>query len=253
MWGTALGLGVVQGVAEFLPVSSSGHLLLLRALLGVSSPGASLEVILHLGTLVAVVIRLRERVVELLRGLVRRTPQARHLLVMLVLGSLPAAVVGVLGGAPLEHWLFRPAVVPVGFLLTSAALWSTPPPSRGRRPLGQLSPVAALGIGAAQALALIPGLSRSGATIAASRWVGLEPSAAAEFSFLLLIPVTLGAVVVDHAAITGLGWPALFGALTAAVTGLFALQWAMTAVRSRVAWRGFGLYTLAMALLAWRE
>lgn len=253
MWSAALTLGLVQGLAEFLPISSSGHLLLLRSFLGIAAPGASLEVVLHLGTLVAVVIRFRATLGRLLHGLVRGANEAWRLALLLAVASIPAAIAGLVGGVALETWLFRPAMLPLGFLLTSAALWSTPEPSKGRLPLDRLAPVTAVWIGSAQALALIPGLSRSGATIVASRWAGVEPQAAAEFSFLLLIPVTLGAVVIDHAAIATLGWPLLFGALTATVTGLFALQWAMTAIRSRNAWRGFGLYTLVMAFLAWRE
>jgi undecaprenyl-diphosphatase len=250
VWGVVV-LGIVQGVAEFLPVSSSGHLLLLGHWLGVRQTGASLEVLLHVGTLAAVATGLREELATLWSGLRRGDANSWRLVGQIAVASLPAAVAGGVGGAALAQWLFRPAVAGVGFLVTSALLWSAPAPRQGGRHLEELTWADALVVGIAQAFALTPGLSRSGATMAAARHRGLAPEAAARFSFLLLVPVTVGAAALNAEAWAGFGVPALAAAALAAVVGLFALQWAIKAVQSRTAWRAFAAYTAGLAVLAW--
>jgi undecaprenyl-diphosphatase len=249
--GPALWLGIVQGLTEFLPVSSSGHLVALRHLLGITGAGAAWEVALHLGTLGALLLGLRRQLKTWGRRLVCRDPRARRLVALLALGTLPAAVVGGIGGDVLAHWLFRPSVAAFGFAATAVALWTTPAPGRGRRTLEDLAPRDALAVGAAQALALVPGFSRSGATMAAARWCGLAPDAAAELSFLLAIPVTAGAVLLEAPAIVTLGPPAFIGAVAALGAGLLALGAAFRALAAPRWWRPLGLYTMMMAVWTW--
>lgn len=189
----ALLLGLVQGATEFLPVSSSGHLVLTEALLGVREGGLLVEVTLHAGTLLAVVVYFRRRLGWLLvRGLGRgpEGPTARRYLLWLLLGTLPAAAVGL---------LLEDSIAAV-FESTQAALWglmatgvilftSRWARSRQTRPDGP----AGLAMGLAQAVSILPGVSRSGSTIAAGLWAGTDRREAAEFSFLLSIPAIGGA------------------------------------------------------------
>lgn len=243
-------MGLVQGFTEFLPVSSSGHLLLLRTLLHVASPGATLEVWLHGATLASVLIALRRRLGSLLHGVLIREPSSVRIVLMVALGTLPAALAGVL----LRHQvdvLFRPQVAAVGFLLTSLLLWTAPRPSTHGRRLDEIGTGDALLVGAVQALALIPGLSRSASTMAASRWCGLSPATAAEYSFLLAIPVILGALVVTGIPEAQSAPVTLIAALTAGTAGVLAVQWAMQGIVKPGWWKGFGVYTIMLAGLSW--
>lgn len=249
--GPALLLGIVQGLTEFLPVSSSGHLVVLRHALRVAGGGAAWEVALHLGTLGALLVGLWPRLAVWGRRWVAGDPAARRFAGLVVLGTLPAAVVGAAGGAALVGLLFRPGATALGFVATSLVLWTTPAPRLGRRTLDDLVPRDALVVGLAQALALVPGLSRSGATMAAARWCGFSPDAAAELSFVLAIPATVGAVVLEASTVASLGTPALAGAAAALAAGLVALRAAFRALAAPRWWRPLGLYTMVMAMWAW--
>jgi undecaprenyl-diphosphatase len=248
--GRLLLLGLLQGLAEFLPVSSSGHLVLLGTWLEVAHRGASLEVLLHLGTLAAVVAFLAPDLLRLGQGLAARDRDAWRLLLHLALASLPAALAGLIGGMALQVVLFRPGVTAFGFAATSLVLFTTPAPDRGHRSLAGMTPGDALLIGLAEALALVPGLSRSGITMAAARHLGFRPDEAARFSFLLAIPVILGASLLNLGELGRFSTGGIGALIMAAVAGLFGLQWAGKALRSRRAWRAFGWYTAAVALLA---
>jgi undecaprenyl-diphosphatase len=250
VWRVVL-LGVVQGLAEFLPISSSGHLLLIGHWLQVSAPGASLEALLHLGTLLAVTLSVRQELWFLGRGLLQGDKAARNLFGQLALATAPAAAAGAIGGAMLANWLFQGPVVVAGFLGTTVFLWTTPRPNRGRRRLDDVTWADALMVGLVQALALVPGLSRSGSTITAARWRGLAPESACRLSFLMALPVTAGAVAINLDHLKALGPDLLIGAVVAAAMGALAIQWAVRAVASWQTWRRFGLYTLGLAALGW--
>lgn len=246
-----LWLGVLQGLTEFLPVSSSGHVFLARLWWHWAAPSGTLEVLLHAGTLVAIVVGVWPDWRRLGVGLRAGAPDARRQVAWLGLATLPAALVGGIGGPALLAWLFRPPVVAVGFLTTAVLLWSTPPPARGHRDWSDLTAVDAWAIGLAQAAALVPGLSRSGATIVAARWRGIRPDVAARLSFLLAAPVTAGAVALNARDLVGVAPAFLFGAAVAAATGLLALQWAIRAVGNGRGWRYLGVYTASLAALTW--
>lgn len=176
-WWEAVVLGVVQGLTEFLPVSSSGHLVITQALLGVDTPGVFFEVMVHVATLLSVVVVYRGPVASLLRRAVAGDAEAWAYLGKLGLASIPAAVGGML-------------------LVTGAFLWSTRwalrDANRARVGWG-----AALWMGVAQAFAILPGISRSGTTVTAALWRDVDPDAAAQFSFLMSIPVILGAGLLE--------------------------------------------------------
>ncbi|MFQ6101484.1 MAG: undecaprenyl-diphosphatase UppP [Anaerolineae bacterium] len=192
-------LGVLQGATEFLPVSSSGHLVLVPWLFGWPAPGLAFDAVVHWGTALAVVVYFWRDWVSLVeaafRSLVTRSladPQAQ-LAWFIVLGTVPAALLGYLLNDFFEGMFGRP-VAAAGFLLVTAALLAaTEWLGRRERDLGQLTWLDALLVGLAQALAILPGISRSGATIAAGLARGLRREPAARFSFLLATPIILGA------------------------------------------------------------
>lgn len=239
-------LGILQGATEFLPVSSSGHLVLARAWLAMAAPGAGLEVALHVGTLAAIVVMLRRDLAQVAEGLAAADPAARRLTGLLVVGSLPAAVVGGLAGATLAAWLFQPAVAAGGFFVTTILLATTPSPGPVMRGLERLVLADVLVVGLAQAVALVPGLSRSGSTMVAARWRGLSPDAASRLSFLLALPVTAGAAVLELPRMGALPWAGMAAALG---TGVVALPLARAALASIHHWRAFSVYTSVMTVL----
>lgn len=247
-------LGVLQGATEFLPVSSSGHLVLARWWLGLLAPGAALEVALHLGTLLAIGIMLRHDILALAAGVARGDPAARRLAGLLAVGTLPAAAVGAVMAGLGSGWLFQPGVAGVGFLGTTALLATTPPPQGGMRGWERLRLADVVVVGAAQAFALVPGLSRSGSTMVAARWRHLSPDAASRLSFLLAIPVTAGAAALELPHAGPLPWAGMAAALA---TGLVALPAARAALAHVHHWRAFSVYTGLMAVLAfwqaWRS
>jgi undecaprenyl-diphosphatase len=197
----AIALGILQGLTEFLPVSSSGHLALVEHFAGIESPGVMFEVFVHFGTALAVIVFFRKRIAAILAALCRLVlrreydrDQARLGLHLLV-GTVPAGVVGILLGSRVEAAFEDPALVSVCLLVTGAVLWLTRRLPPGERSRGGIRD--AVVIGAAQAVAVFPGISRSGATVSAGLGLGLKREAAAEFAFLLAVPVILGATAVS--------------------------------------------------------
>jgi len=204
----ALVLGIVQGATEFIPVSSSAHLVLIPWLLGWAfTPKAeqvAFDVLLHWGTLLAVVLFFWRDLVALIgaavRGLVRgrplATPEAR-LAWLIVLATIPAAILGAAFKDFFESVFSAPTTVAALLLVTGLILAISERLSRRARPWRSLTWLDALAVGVAQAVSILPGISRSGATIAAGLGRGLEREAAARFSFLLSIPIILGAGLVS--------------------------------------------------------
>jgi undecaprenyl-diphosphatase len=234
-------LGVLQGLTEFLPVSSSGHLVLAQWLLGMRRPGLSLEIALHGGTLLAVVAALGGRI----RG------DWRGLLLPLAVATAPAAAAGLLLRPLLERAFELPAVLGTGWVVTGAALWwagrrSGRPGPGGGRPASSLRPREALWIGLCQAAALVPGISRSGAALVGGLAVGLEAGEAATFAFLLALPTVGGAVLLDLPAWRGEGWLWL-GAGAAALAGAVAIRVFLRAGVLRRLGR-YGAYCAALGL-----
>jgi undecaprenyl-diphosphatase len=194
-------LAVIQGLTEYLPVSSSGHLVLTRLLTGDADllpTGATVEVWLHLGTLLAVLFFYRTRVLGLAQGIFgfgQQVGDQRRLFALLLLGSLPAGIVGVFFEHEIEPLFASATAVGIALLVTGSVLWASRWMRDGRLELDQLAWRAVLLIGLVQALAIAPGISRSGMTIVAGVGLGLTVEAAAAFSFLLSIPAILGAAV----------------------------------------------------------
>ena len=192
----ALVLGIVQGLTEFLPVSSSGHLVLGQALFGIELPGVVFEVNVHVATLCAVCWVYRGRLAALVRGVCSGDRRSIGDVGLLAAATLPAAAVGVGLRSTLEPTFERPVLAASMLLVTGAFVWSIRRLSR-RSTRARPTTGGALAIGLAQACAILPGISRSGSTVAAATAAGVEPRRAAEFSFLLSIPAIGGAAVLQ--------------------------------------------------------
>ncbi len=263
-------LGIVQGATEFLPISSSGHLVLVPWLLGWRfDPRVAFvfDVLVQLGTLAAVIAFFWRDLVSLVRaafaGLVQRHPLATaeaRLAWLIAVATVPAALAGVLFKDAVERAFASPAAVSAFLLLTAALLYASERLGRPRRDLLSLTVTDALWVGLAQALALLPGVSRSGATMASGLGRGLHRPEAARLSFLMSVPVFLGAALVatrDLAA-TGqaltLAAPLLVGFVTAGVVGYLAIRW-LLAYLARRPLTPFAVYCLlaglAGLLLSW--
>ncbi|MGI6357487.1 MAG: undecaprenyl-diphosphate phosphatase [Bacillota bacterium] len=238
----AILLGVIQGLTEFLPVSSSGHLVLAQTLLGVNNPGVLLEVVLHLGTLVSVIIVFWQDVAGLIQATVslisnprgRRIPAElrtyRRLVGLLLLGIIPTALIGI----PLEPVFSRlfdsQFTVGIALLATGAVLYFISRRKFGQRGWRHMNWWDAMVVGLAQGLAITPGLSRSGMTISAALSRGLTRQTATRFSFLISLPTIGGAAVLqlrhlfDAAELQLEIGPLVVGFLAAATSGILAIK-----------------------------
>jgi undecaprenyl-diphosphatase len=238
-------LGLIQGATEFLPISSSGHLVMGQAFLGVRVPGVGFEVAVHLATLLSVLLVYWRRVFFLLRGAVCLDPQAWTYLGLLALASLPVALVGLAIRGVLEGLFEAPWVAGVALLVTGIILW-TSRNALARAPGRSPGVRAAIVMGLAQVVALVPGISRSGVTVVTGLWMGVEPEEAAAFSFLMAIPAILGAALLLGPALGspdgGLGTgPLALGSLVAAGTGVLAIR-AFVGMLKKGSFHRFGPY-----------
>ncbi|MXW18898.1 MAG: undecaprenyl-diphosphate phosphatase, partial [Gemmatimonadetes bacterium] len=193
-WYEGVLLGFLQGATEFLPVSSSGHLVMGQTLLGLQVPGMAFEVALHFATLLSVVLVYRARIGALLTGVARRDRTQMRYLGLLALASVPAAIAGIGFGDFFASLFDSPGVTGMALLVTGCVVW-TARSALARRPTGKPGTGAALVMGLAQAAAIVPGISRSGATVVAALWRGVDPREAAAFSFLMSVPAVGGAAL----------------------------------------------------------
>ena len=242
-------LAVLQGVAEFLPISSSGHLVIGQRLLGLDIPGLRLDLALHFGTLLSIFVFYRATVVRIVSRC-----EWRYVL-KIVLSAVPAILVYFPFRDSIDALFENARMVGALLMFTGAVLVGTRYLPRGHR---EISPWRALVMGLGQALALLPGVSRSGMTLASARAGRVDPEQAAEFSFLMSAPLILGGVLLEVAkALEGAGadsagevsWAACaVGAAVAAVVGFFSLKLLMRSLKGRWFWL-FGPYCLAAGLL----
>jgi undecaprenyl-diphosphatase len=188
-------LGLIQGLTEFLPVSSSGHLVIAQDLLGMNEPGVTLEVMLHFGTLLSVFWVFGRDFVELLRF--PRDAGQRRFLLLLVAGAIPTAIIGILLSKYMEFIFGSTLVVGVMLLVTGGLLKMLTILPVGDKDAGKMKFKDALWIGLLQGFAVIPGISRSGATITAAIWRGLDRAAAVRYSFMLAAPVIFGVTLLE--------------------------------------------------------
>jgi undecaprenyl-diphosphatase len=266
----ALVLGIVQGLTEFLPISSSGHLILVPYLLGWNDPfltSLAFSVVLHGGTLLALLVFFRHEWLRLIpAGLATLRDRsfagdpARRLAWLIAAATVPAVIAGVLLNDVIEQSLREPGLVAVMLVVAAGVLWIADRLGRRVLHVDDLSFPAAFGIGVAQALALVPGVSRSGISISAGLFAGLDRESAARFSFLMATPVTAGAVAYETLKLvrgetvepTSV-LPLVVGVVAAFVAGMLAIGALLAYVRTRsydvfVAYR---LVLAAVVLVIW--
>jgi undecaprenyl-diphosphatase len=242
----AIILGIVQGLTEFLPVSSTAHLVLFPWLLHWPEPGQTFDVALHAGTLIAVIAYFRKDWMEMLT-------QRRDLLLLVILGCVPAGLAGALFEKGLDRYSSpsefhaAPALIAGALAVIGIFLYAMDRYGKKRRNLEQTDVQDALLIGIAQAFALFPGVSRSGSTMGMGLLLGLNRETAARFSFLLSAPIIAGAVALKtlHLAKDGIppgqGSLMLWGIVASAITGYVAIQFLMNFVKTQ-SYKGFAIY-----------
>ncbi|MBD3673382.1 MAG: undecaprenyl-diphosphate phosphatase [Planctomycetaceae bacterium] len=247
-WWELILLSVVQGIAEFLPISSSGHLVVLEHWLDIKSDLSDINIILHAGTLLAILLVYRQRIFRMLFQDVR-------LLGLVVLGTIPAVIFGLGVKLLFEGLLESPLIAGVCLPVTAILLFWTDRSIAGELRSDQLSWKQAFGIGCAQAAAVLPGISRSGSTIAAGLAAGLNRAEAATFSFLLAIPALSGAAVLELAsslssekALQTSVSMLVVGALISAVVGWVSLKGLLT-ILQKGRLRIFGVWCLILGVV----
>jgi len=267
----SLVLGIVQGLTEFLPISSSGHLAIVQALFQYESTGLVFEVFVHFGTVMSVIVAFRKDLQDMLSALYRgiiQPGQWKHLWEeddqfrwnwLILIGIIPAGVAGLLMEDMVDQAFQDPLLVGVMLLVTAMILWSS------RIPKQLNSTSVGIGksilIGCAQALAIIPGISRSGSTITAGIWLKISPEVAAKFSFFLAIPVILGASVLEFFSVLQANlsaielWGVIVGTIAAFLSGWAAILFLMDILRrGKFSWFAIycsiiGVFTIAITII----
>jgi undecaprenyl-diphosphatase len=254
----AVVLGLIQGLTEFLPVSSSGHLVLAQSMMtGFSQPGLLFDTMLHLATLVAVLIFFRERVKNLMLAFIGIFFQQyrviyfqnKNFLWGIILASIPTAIIGLTLDKNASSLFGSPSVVGYCLILTSILLVF----SDMMKPVGTVTPAKAVMIGIVQGIAVIPGISRSGSTIAAGLFLGIKREEMAEFSFFMSVPAIFGAVLLQsrHLETLPVDQLAAYGAgmVTAFFSGLLAISFMIYFIK-RANLKIFALYCLIVGIIA---
>jgi undecaprenyl-diphosphatase len=260
----AIILGLTQGLTEFAPISSSGHLILVPWLFNWDivndvALNKTFDVALHMGTLLGAIAYFRR---DLWRYLVAwaRSIRARSISTMdqrlawaLVLGTIPGAILGAVFEGPIQEHLGEPLLIAVMLAVFGVVLWWVDAHSRSDRGFDSIGLRTGVGLGIAQGLALQPGVSRSGITMTAARWIGLDRESAARFSFLLAIPITAGAglykgVDLAQTGFQGYGSQFFWGFVASAVSG-YVVIWGLLGYLRRHTFKAFMVYRLAVAAL----
>jgi undecaprenyl-diphosphatase len=248
-WIQSLFLGIIQGLTEFLPVSSSGHLVLGQHLMNISIPGHIFEVMVHLGTLGSVLVVFRRDIIEILTTL--KSKQTQNDVWILMLGTLPAICAGFLLKDKVNIIFEDSSYVGIALMTTGSVLILSKRFYGGHSELTLLS---GLIIGLSQAIAILPGISRSGMTICTGLILGISSEKAARFSFLLSIPVIFGAgllTALEIESFTAVSWIVMIcGFFSSFFIGIFALKWLLNWLKlGRFFW--FGFYCLITGFVTW--
>lgn len=250
----AILVGIVQGLTEFLPVSSSGHIEIGQALLGLNygEYEDQFSVILHAATALSTIIVFRKDIIEIISGLFKSDKESWMFSLKIILSMIPAAIIGIAFEEQIEA-LFNGKILLVGFMLliTGALLFLA---DRAKNTNKKVGVVDALIIGVAQAIAILPGISRSGSTISTSVLLGIDRSRAARFSFLMVVPLILGKMAKDildgNMTYTDeLLLPFVGAFIGAFITGLFACIWMINLVKKSQL-RYFSYYCFAVGIIA---
>lgn len=244
-------LGIIQGLTEFLPISSSGHLVIGQKVLGISVAGIVFEVVVHLGTLGSVLIVFWPDILQLIKSLKSTTTQ--KYILALAIGTLPALIIGLLFKDIISEAFDNIRFVAITLMITGLILLTT---KFINTKLKDISVGRGLLIGIAQGMAIIPGISRSGMTISLGMYLGIAPEKAAKFSFLLGIPAIFGAGLLTGWDLTGSSEPTLalsvliVGFVSSLLVGWISLKWLLGLIKlGKFHW--FGIYCILIGLLSW--
>ncbi len=249
-------LGAVQGLTEFLPISSDGHLLLIRKLFNWPDQGLMFDATLHLGTFFAVLYFYRKTWFRLAKVMVAKgTRNDALLLGLIIVATIPGALIGFFAEDFVGRYFRGADAAGAGFLLSAVFLFASDRVSKKRlNKKEHLGLIESLGVGLMQAIALLPGVSRSGSTVAAGTWFGLDKNKAVEFSFLMALPITGGAGLVSFLKNFGESpnnLPVLFfGFISAFVVGLWAIKFFIKKISENQSFRPFVVYLIAVAALS---
>lgn len=253
----AIALGVIQGLSEFLPISSSGHLALVPWLLGWEDPGLSFDVALHLGTLIAVLWYFRMEWLLLIKAAFGilitgrvETPEKRRV-VYLIVATIPGAIGGFLLQGQAETAFRNPQIIAIALIVMGIVLWLVDKAVDQRRILGEMRWIDALLIGLSQVIALIPGVSRSGSTITTARGLRFDRESAAEFSFLMSMPIIAAAVFIEGPKALqegGITNELMSGVVASAISGWLAISILMRFV-TRHSYGIFAFYRVALGIV----
>jgi undecaprenyl-diphosphatase len=246
----AILLGIIQGITEFLPISSSGHLVIGQKVLGISVTGNVFEIVVHLGTLVSVLIVFWKDIWQITS---LKSTLTQKYIFAIVIGTLPAIIIGFLFKDVISEAFENIKVVAVTLMITGLILLTT---KFINVKLKDISVGRGLLIGIAQGMAIIPGISRSGMTISLGMYLGIAPDKAAKFSFLLGIPAIIGAGLLTGWDLTGSSEPTLalsvliVGFVSSLLVGWISLKWLLGLIKSgKFHW--FGVYCLLIGLISW--
>ena len=249
--GDAILLGIIQGITEFLPISSSGHLVVAENLMGLSKSGIIFEVVVHLGTLISILVVFRKDLTRLLRNWT--SDESRRMSFYLVIGTIPIVLVGSMFKSQIEIAFEMPSLVGMAFLVTGSILILT----YFTRVSGnsEMNTKRSILIGLSQALAILPGISRSGITISSGLILGMEAKEAARFSFFLAIPALLGSgffMMGEILSMSGDGESMrilITGFVTSFLIGLIALKFLLSVlVKGKFYW--FGIYCWVIGIIS---
>lgn len=252
----AILLGLIQGLGEFLPISSSGHLIIAPWLFNFPDPGLSFDVALHLGTLIALILFFWRDFIEIIRVAflqntkyqVLNTKYNSQLFWLLIIATVPGAVFGFLLEKKAETVFRNPLLIAATLFTMGLLLYITDKKSLRKKNIKEITRKDAALIGMSQAFAIIPGISRSGATITSGLALGLNRVSAARFSFLMSAPIIFGATLVKIKDIYSAGSLEIVAIFTATLSGYFAIAWMLKFVE-RVSYKIFFWYRLALSLL----
>ncbi len=244
-------LGLVQGLTEFIPVSSSGHLLIVHDVFGSTENTLAFDVALHVGTLIALLVFFRKDILKLIKNALNKNEDGR-LARLLMLATIPAVLAGFLFSDYIDDNLRSPLIVALALACVGVVMLVVDRYSKNNKSDGEVSTKQGMVVGLAQCLALIPGVSRSGATITTGLLVGLGRVQAARFSFLLAIPIITGSALgillkgADFSSTDNL--PLFVGMITACLSGIFAIKF-LLGIIGRIGLAPFAYYRFAVAVL----
>jgi len=256
----AIVLGILQGLGEFLPISSTAHLILFPWFLGWPDPGLSFDVALHVGTLVAVLAFFWRDWIDIFKSTannvfhtkynIQNTKYPPNLLWLLVIASVPGALFGMLFDDKAEQALRNPLLIAFTLSMIGLVLYLVDKYAIHKKEIGNITIKDSIIIGLSQAVAIIPGVSRSGATMTAGLSLGLSRESAARFSFLLSTPIILGAalVKVPHLLKGGITLPIILGIVASAITGYIAIKYMLRFIQ-KVGYAPFFWYRLVLAIV----